>query len=49
VPFGNALRFHELIQRSQLHVYGCCGHWTQIEQAASFSRLVIDFLREPDS
>lgn len=29
---------------SQLHIYGRCGHWTQIEHAASFSKLVFDFL-----
>jgi len=46
VPPGNSLRFLELIKRSQLHVFGECGHWTQIEHAARFSRLVIDFLSE---
>jgi 2-hydroxymuconate-semialdehyde hydrolase len=29
-----------------LHVYGHCGHWTQIEHAGRFARLVRDFLTE---
>jgi 2-hydroxymuconate-semialdehyde hydrolase len=35
---------HSLIRDSQLHVFGQCGHWTQIEHAEEFNRLVIDFL-----
>ncbi len=35
---------HSLIPDSQLHVFGQCGHWTQIEHAEAFNRLVIDFL-----
>lgn len=46
VPLANSLRFVELIERSQLHVYGRCGHWTQIEHAGRFARLVLDFLAE---
>lgn len=46
VPLANSLRFLELIPRSQLHVFGQCGHWTQIEHAARFSRLLLDFLAE---
>ncbi|WP_371871890.1 alpha/beta fold hydrolase [Pontibacterium sinense] len=34
------------IKQAQLHIFGCCGHWTQIEQAPRFNRLVIDFLQE---
>lgn len=46
IPLATSLRFAELISRSQLHVYGRCGHWTQIEHAARFARLVGDFLAE---
>ena len=38
----------ELINRAQLHVFGRCGHWTQIEHASRFARLVNDFLSEAD-
>tara|TARA_Y100000588_G_scaffold223048_2_gene236970 strand:- start:3039 stop:3869 length:831 start_codon:yes stop_codon:yes gene_type:complete len=46
IPLSNALRFAELIPRSQLHVFSHCGHWTQIEHASRFSRMVIDFFAE---
>ncbi len=46
IPLSNSLRLHELIPRSQLHVFGQCGHWTQIEHAGRFVRLVGDFLAE---
>lgn len=44
IPLANALRLLELIERSQLHVFGHCGHWTQIEWAGAFNRIVGDFL-----
>jgi 2-hydroxymuconate-semialdehyde hydrolase len=44
IPLANALRLAELIDRSELHVFGRCGHWTQIEYAAEFNQLVGDFL-----
>ncbi|ETZ62933.1 4,5-9,10-diseco-3-hydroxy-5,9,17-trioxoandrosta-1(10),2-diene-4-oate hydrolase [Mycobacteroides abscessus MAB_110811_2726] len=31
----------------QLHVFGRCGHWVQLERQAEFDRLVADFLGEP--
>ncbi|MFS8038960.1 alpha/beta fold hydrolase [Xanthobacter sp. AM11] len=46
IPLDVSLRLAKLIDRAQLHVFGRCGHWTQIEQAARFNRLVSDFLAE---
>ncbi|MEN0139401.1 MAG: alpha/beta fold hydrolase [Rhodococcus sp. (in: high G+C Gram-positive bacteria)] len=46
IPMSNSLRLLELIERSQLHVFGRCGHWVQIEHAARFNTLVADFLAE---
>lgn len=46
IPLANSIRFNELIRRSQLHVFGECGHWTQIEHASRFTRHVLDFLDE---
>ncbi len=46
IPLESSLRLHRLIPRSQLHVFGECVHWTQIEHADRFTRLVSDFLRE---
>lgn len=44
IPLQTSLRLLELIPDSQLHIFGNCGHWTQIEHAASFNRLLRDFL-----
>ncbi|MBC2637880.1 MULTISPECIES: alpha/beta fold hydrolase [unclassified Rhodococcus (in: high G+C Gram-positive bacteria)] len=46
IPLTNSLRLLELIDRSQLHVFGRCGHWVQIEHSARFNSLVADFLSE---
>ena len=46
IPLDNSLTLARLIPRSQLHVFGQCGHWTQIEHAARFNTLVGDFLAE---
>jgi 2-hydroxy-6-oxo-octa-2,4-dienoate hydrolase len=44
IPLDTSLRLLRLIDRSQLHVFGRCGHWVQIERAGDFARLVDDFL-----
>lgn len=44
LPLAGSLRLFDMIDRSQLHVFGRCGHWTQIEHAAAFNELVGDFL-----
>jgi 2-hydroxymuconate-semialdehyde hydrolase len=46
VPLSSSLHLAELIDRAQLHVFGRCGHWTQIEQTDRFNRLVVEFLNE---
>ena len=46
IPLDSSIRLNHLIPRSQLHVYGQCGHWTQIEHNARFCNLVTDFLAE---
>ena len=46
IPLDVSIRLAGMIDRSQLHVFGRCGHWTQIEHAARFNRLVGDFLAE---
>ncbi|WP_137866667.1 alpha/beta fold hydrolase [Sphingobium sp. 15-1] len=42
----DAYRMASLIRRAQLHVFGECGHWTQIEQSSRFVQLVGNFLAE---
>lgn len=44
IPLATSLRLFELIPDAQLHLFGNCGHWTQIEHAAEFNRLLRDFL-----
>ncbi len=46
IPLATSLTLSSWITRAQLHVYGQCGHWTQIEHAQRFARLVGDFLAE---
>lgn len=46
IPLQSSLALNRLIDRSQLHIFGRCGHWTQVEQAARFGSLVRAFLRE---
>lgn len=46
IPVSNALTLVEWIPNAQLHVFGRCGHWTQIEHTARFVRLLDDFLSE---
>ncbi|MET9289926.1 4,5:9,10-diseco-3-hydroxy-5,9,17-trioxoandrosta-1(10),2-diene-4-oate hydrolase [Nocardia beijingensis] len=43
-PLDGALVATKLIPRAQLHVFGGCGHWAQLEKFHEFNRLAIDFL-----
>lgn len=44
VPVDVAYRFSALLPHSELHVFGECGHWTQIEKKDRFVEVVIPFL-----
>jgi len=44
IPLDNALHLLRTVPDVQLHVFGRCGHWTQIEHADAFNRLVLDFV-----
>ncbi|MGM0520108.1 MAG: alpha/beta fold hydrolase [Campylobacterota bacterium] len=46
IPFENSIRLHHLIEKSQLHSFGQCGHWSQIEHKNRFNKLLIDFFSE---
>lgn len=43
IPLACSLKLHNLIERSDLHVFGECGHWTQIEKTDQFITLVRNF------
>jgi 2-hydroxymuconate-semialdehyde hydrolase len=49
IPLASSYKLFELIPKSQLHVFGRCGHWTQIEHAARFNRMISDFFSEAAS
>ena len=46
IPLDNSYRLLSLISRAQLHVFGRCGHWTQIEHAAKFNQLMTNFFAD---
>jgi 2-hydroxymuconate-semialdehyde hydrolase len=48
IPLRNAYDLLQLIPDAQLHVFGRCGHWTQLEHADAFNELVTGFLRDAD-
>jgi len=45
-PLDGALVALKMIPRAQLHVFGGCGHWAQLEKFDEFNRLTIDFLTD---
>lgn len=46
IPVAVSERAFRLIDRAQLHLFGRCGHWVQIEHARRFNALLADFLAE---
>lgn len=44
IPPEASQRLFALIPRAELHIFGRCGHWTQIEHTERFNSLVSDFL-----
>ncbi|MFC5697135.1 alpha/beta fold hydrolase [Pseudomonas sp. GCM10022186] len=43
IPLEVSERMLRLIPHAQLHVFGECGHWVQIERAQAFAGLLMDF------
>ena len=46
IPPGNSYTLSDWIPRSQLHIFGQCGHWTQIEHAKRFANLLNNFFTD---
>lgn len=44
IPLDSSYRLHQLLKHSELHIFGECGHWTQIEKKDRFNSLVREFL-----
>lgn len=45
IPFSASLSALDRLADAELHAFGNCGHWVQIEQADRFVDVVVDFLR----
>jgi 4,5:9,10-diseco-3-hydroxy-5,9,17-trioxoandrosta-1(10),2-diene-4-oate hydrolase len=45
-PVDGALVALKMIRRAQLHIFGGCGHWAQLEKFDEFNRLAIEFLED---
>lgn len=48
IPLEIAVRMHQHIANSQLHVFGKCGHWVQIEQEEGFLHQLERFLEDTE-
>lgn len=44
IPLSTTLTMLDWIDDAQAHIFGRCGHWTQIEKVDPFCRLVADFV-----
>lgn len=47
VPVDTSLRLSAMIPRSELHIFGDCGHWSHRDKAVRFNRVVSDFFSSP--
>ena len=45
IPLDNAYKLLKLLDNAQLHVFGHCGHWTQIEHTQEFADLIRNFFK----
>lgn len=43
IPLETSLKLIQLIRNAQLHIFGKCGHWTQIERTGEFAALLRNF------
>lgn len=44
IPVENSYKLINLIDNAQMHIFGHCGHWTQIEQSKRFNEQVKMFV-----
>jgi 2-hydroxymuconate-semialdehyde hydrolase len=45
IPIETSMKLIKLIDRAELHVFGRCGHWTQIEHTVEFADLLRSFFK----
>lgn len=46
IPVDTSLELSQKIKNSELHIFGKCGHWTQIEQTQRFADTVKSFIEK---
>ncbi|MBA2682767.1 MAG: alpha/beta fold hydrolase [Ktedonobacteraceae bacterium] len=46
IPLLSSQKLLQVLDNAQLHIFGRCGHWTQLERTEEFNHLVRDFLTE---
>lgn len=44
IPLVSSEKLLHILPDVQLHIFSSCGHWTQLEHAATFNRMTRDFL-----
>ena len=44
IPLSTSMKLIQALENAQLHVFGKCGHWTQIEHTQEFAAIVHNFL-----
>lgn len=49
VPKETSLHISSLIEGSELHIFGQCGHWSHRDKEDRFLRLITDFYRSTDA
>ena len=45
IPMENSLKLLRMLDNAQLHIFGKCGHWTQIEHTEEFADLISLFFK----
>ncbi len=46
IPIETSLKLIKVLENAQLHIFGKCGHWTQIEHTEEFAYLLKGFLKD---
>jgi len=44
IPVTTSYKLINLLEKAEMHIFGQCGHWTQIERSADFAALLRNFI-----
>ncbi|WP_211255140.1 alpha/beta fold hydrolase [Microbacterium ginsengisoli] len=45
IPVSRTWELLNVIPNADAHVFSQCGHWSQVERATEFNRLITEYLR----